>query len=328
MKKLKPQISIFILILFFVSSCNKDSENQSPTCEITSPSFGDEFIQGDIVNITVEANDPDGSIKEVRFYIDDVGKSSSNSFPYNYDWDTENVDEGNHSIKVVAIDDGSLQTEMTTEVNIQGKEGEFTDSRDNNTYKWVKIGEQTWMAENLAYLPSISPSNEYSDTSPNCYVYDYNGIDVNEAKATDYYKTYGVLYNWVAALESCPEGWHLPTDDEWNQLAQYISDKKGLGSYNSSENQWNDVGMYLKATSGWEYDGTGINGTNECEFNANPGGANEDGFGDIGEDGMWWSRSEISTHSAGLWDLYSGDSNLYWDDDAKPIGYSVRCVKD
>ncbi len=104
----------------------------------------------------------------------------------------------------------------------------FTDSRDGNVYKFVKIGTQTWMAENLAYLPSVVGSATGSETTPYYYVYGYDGTSVTAAKATSNYTTYGVLYNWPAAMGGfsssssnpsgvqgvCPAGWHLPSEAE------------------------------------------------------------------------------------------------------------------
>jgi len=115
--------------------------------------------------------------------------------------------------------------------------GSFTDSRDGNEYKTVTIGSQVWMAENLAYLPEVH--NSTSDSGPHYYVYGYDGTEVTEAKAYEHtpgdndeyspggapikvYETYGVLYNWPAAITACPEGWHLPSDAEWKQLEMYL----------------------------------------------------------------------------------------------------------
>jgi len=82
----------------------------------------------------------------------------------------------------------------------------FTDSRDNTDYRYITIGTQTWMAENLRVLPSVSDPDDGSPDDPYYYVYDYYGTDVAAAEATENYKTYGVLYNWEAALTACPDG--------------------------------------------------------------------------------------------------------------------------
>ena len=85
-----------------------------------------------------------------------------------------------------------------------------------------KIGTQTWMAENLAYLPSVNDATDNSTTVAKYYVYNYDGTVVADAKASSYYTTYGVLYNWTAAMGVCPTGWHLPSSAEWSTLETYV----------------------------------------------------------------------------------------------------------
>jgi len=89
--------------------------------------------------------------------------------------------------------------------------GTFMDVRDQHVYKYVKIGTQTWMAENLAYLPAVSPSSDGSESSAFYYVYNYEGSSISEAKSQGNYTSYGVLYNWEAAKIACPSGWYLPS---------------------------------------------------------------------------------------------------------------------
>ncbi|NQU34890.1 MAG: hypothetical protein HQ521_16810 [Bacteroidetes bacterium] len=83
--------------------------------------------------------------------------------------------------------------------------GTFTDSRDGKTYKTVKLGDQTWMAENLKFWVD-KKSPDYKGSS-----YFYKGENEN-------YRLYGRLYDWKVACESCPEGWHLPSVDEWKTM--------------------------------------------------------------------------------------------------------------
>jgi hypothetical protein len=110
--------------------------------------------------------------------------------------------------------------EIGDEIALNPKDNIFTDSRDGHKYKYVKIGSQVWMAENLAYLPIVNLGSSKSHTEPKYYVYSYTGTDVNEAKKTSNYSTYGVLYNWPAAIAACPPGWHLASDSEWTILTQ------------------------------------------------------------------------------------------------------------
>ena len=140
-----------------------------------------------------------------------------------------------------------------TEYNACDALGTFIDPRDDQEYQTVTIGDQVWMAENLAYLPAVSPSSASSSFQPYYYVYDYEGTNVSEAKATNNYSTYGVLYNWGATSEACPTGWHLPSEDEWQELEIYLgmseSELDNIGYRGTKQ------GTNLKAMGGWDNDG-------------------------------------------------------------------------
>ncbi len=201
---------------------------------------------------------------------------------------------------------------------------------DSMNYRIVKIGEQWWMAENLAYLPSVSPAFcSYTDTL--YYVYDYEGKDVSAAKATENYLIYGALYNWKAAMVACPNGWHLPSDEEWGKLAQFVSDQKG--PYNQNIwTDWYELGKHLKASNGWKDDG---NGSDDFGFSAIPGGSLDYGggnyhFEDISTECYFWSSTESSSGSSRSWRKYLRyiNSSFYSSTFNKDYGYSVRCVKD
>ena len=212
--------------------------------------------------------------------------------------------------------------------------GSFTDSRDGNHYETVTIGSQVWMAENLAYLPSVvgpETGSEYDgyEAYPFYYVYGYDGASVATAKATANYTTYGVLYNWPAAITACPEGWHLPSDDEWKQLEMYL----GMTQEEADETngaRGTDEGGKLKesGTDHWMFPNTGA--TNESGFTALPGGYRSSGgrFDSIGIYGRWWSSTEGSTDNA--WSRYLGYNGSYVNrgNYGKGNGFSVRCLRD
>ena len=204
----------------------------------------------------------------------------------------------------------------------------FIDPRDGTRYKTVKIGNQLWMAENLKYLPSVSPSNVGSETDPLYYVYGYQGTDILAAKATDNYKTYGVLYNWEAAKASCPKGWHLPSDTEYKILEMYL----GMTQAQADVTGWRgtDQGGKLKeaGTTHWISPNTGA--TNSSGFTALPAGcrSTNGSFYDLGSYTYFWSSSASSSSNAWVRCLYASNSTVgrYYND--KASGFSVRCLRD
>lgn len=105
----------------------------------------------------------------------------------------------------------------------------FTDNRDGKTYLTIKIGEQTWFAENLSYK-----------TAEGCWTYNDNENNV---------ETYGRLYNWETARQACPEGWHLPTDNEWKELESFIGLKGEEVNHEGYRGEENSIGDLLKIDS-------------------------------------------------------------------------------
>lgn len=209
-------------------------------------------------------------------------------------------------------------------------ENSFFDSRDGYVYQSVAIGSQVWMAENLRYLPDVGLGTG-SQTIAYYYVYRYNGTNVSEAKATENYQTYGVLYNWPAAMAGmtssssnpsrvqgvCPTGWHLPSDAEWTELIDYLGGGEVAGGK-----------LKETGTTHWESPNTGA--TNETGFTALPGGfRNYDGnFLNIGYNGLWWSATENGASSAMACDMNYNTSNIASYYNIKENGFSVRCVRD
>jgi uncharacterized protein (TIGR02145 family) len=179
--------------------------------------------------------------------------------------------------------------------------GDNTITYGGQTYKTVKIGTQTWMAENLNY--EVEGSICYENDPDNC------------AK-------YGRLYNWETALKVCPKGWHLPSNAEWDKLFRFVDGDTGTESPYESETS----GKHLKAVSGWYKNG---NGTDKYGFSALPGGLGNSvgSFDYVGNGGLWWSASEYDSYGA-----YSRGMGYYnyvgWYNNGKSSLFSVRCVKD
>lgn len=208
--------------------------------------------------------------------------------------------------------------------NTSGPTGTFTDLRDGRTYKTAIIHGKEWMAENLAYMPTVSPPSAGSYTQPYYYVYGYDGTSVAAAKNNTNFYTYGVLYNWPAAKAACPSGWHLPSDDEWKQL------EKALGMTQAEADNEGyrgiDLGTQMKATSGWN---NYCNESNSSGFSALPGGRCSGGdFYDIRYFGCWWSSTEISSGYPWYRVLNNCAGGVLRDVKPMNSGFSVRCVKD
>jgi uncharacterized protein (TIGR02145 family) len=166
----------------------------------------------------------------------------------------------------------------------------FTDSRDRKRYRTVKVGDQTWMAENLNFNASGSA----------CYANDPSNCD-----------TYGRLYDWNTARAACPAGWRLPSDADWETLINFVG---------------SNAGTKLKSRTGWHNNG---NGTDDFGFSALPGGFGWDGsFGNVGYRGYWWSATEYDASNAWSRPMYWGSSDVYRWDFNKTYQFSVRCLQD
>jgi len=187
------------------------------------------------------------------------------------------------------------------------QKGSFTDPRDKKTYKTVKIGTQTWMAENLNY--NAKGSKCYDNKSANC-------------------DKYGRLYSWETSKSVCPAGWHLPSDAEWTLMIDFVGGKKIAGTKLKAKSGWNEIYYEnQKNESG--------NGEDKFGFSALPGGhGNSDGtfhsFGvsGFGGEGIWWSATDINND---VWprSMYNRSDYVDRDDDFdKPYLLSVRCVQD
>jgi uncharacterized protein (TIGR02145 family) len=241
--------------------------------------------------------------------------------------------EPNMTYYVRAYAKSSLKTENGNEVSFKTGSGgginetsTFTDPRDGKTYKTVKIGNQWWMAENLAYLPAVYPPASTSYTEPRYYIYGYSGSDVATAKQQANYTTYGVLYNWEAAKAACPPGWHLPSDDEWKQLEMAL----GMTQIQTdlSGKRGTDQGTQMKSVSGWLQNG---NGSNSSLFEGKPSGYTRhdgSGFWKMGEVETWWTTTNSATNSKWCRYVWYNSYGVERNPAFFSTGLSVRCIKD
>ena len=172
------------------------------------------------------------------------------------------------------------------------------DPRDGQIYKTVTIGSQIWMAENLNYEDANSTC--YEDFVSNCY-------------------ENGRLYTWEAALESCPDGWHLPTQSDWNELFSTLGGKVSAA-------------IALKSRRNWKkslFDRDEKDATNVSGFSALQSGC-ENRDGEFSCDGktFFWASDYYNDSIAYFMGLRSDSDEAYLLGEHKGNKYSVRCLKD
>ncbi|MFK5957275.1 MAG: FISUMP domain-containing protein [Lutibacter sp.] len=208
----------------------------------------------------------------------------------------------------------------------------FIDNRDQKSYKTITIGSQTWMAENLAYLPEVNNLQDSYGIAPFYSVINYAGLDVNEAKNTSMYQTYGVLYNAVASRTACPNGWHLPSDAEWDQLELYLG--LPMSEIDALYERGRVVAGLLRETGTQHWRNTNNDVNNASQFNAVPAGftylshVNHNGLGDFTS---WWTSTQNSNkqviRTLSIHPTYF-DMNLNKGSLENVYSLCVRCVRD
>jgi len=183
------------------------------------------------------------------------------------------------------------------------------------TYETVRIGDQCWMAENLDYYVG---SGSWAIPFPDL-------------------EDYGMLYNYSNAKLGAPDGWHLPTLDDWLELAQFISDQHGGYEIALEDYEWLNVGGHLKATTGWPADFYA--GTDDYGFAVYPAGnryyelsTGDDSYDPRGMFAFYWtSTQEADGRVRMIMFEYDTDSFITtWIEECRLVGdgYSVRYVKD
>lgn len=203
------------------------------------------------------------------------------------------------------------------------------DGDGNVSSNIIRIGNQHWMTQNLdvSYFRNGDPIS-HAQTDDEWYEAGKNGqpawcyYDNTAANA----ERYGKLYNWYAVNDSrglAPEGWHVPNNEEWNEL------KEALGGMDKQNFNFNKVGIKMKSTAGWDENG---NGSNETSFSGLPAGYRSSYYYDCDFKGKgcicrWWgsTASAVGGYYFGL--SCSGD-NFHKNSDGPGLGYSVRCIQD
>ena len=265
---------------------------------------------------------------------------SSSDSPQSSDGETSVSSSSSTKDVVLSSSEGSSESKSSSSEEAESSsskvtepvKGTLTDSRDGQTYKTVTVGKQTWMAENLNYAYIGIPYNFSGNTSDStswCY-------GDNPANCTKY----GRLYTWAAAMDSvgtwstnskgcgygtacsptypvrgiCPEGWHLPTNAEFETLFTAVGGQS-------------TAGKMLKSTSGWYSSGKG---TDAYSFSALPAGRRyyNGYFNFEGNNAFFWSSTERGSDYAYNMDMNYSNDDAYLNNRIKDYGFSVRCVKD
>lgn len=182
-------------------------------------------------------------------------------------------------------------------------------------FKSAVINQKEWMSENLnvSYyrngdeIPQVQDPGEWSKLTSGAWCY-YENKAEHEASN-------GKLYNWYAINDPrglAPDGWHIPSDEEWVQLTTFLSSTQG---------------NKLKSNSGWFQNG---NGENSVGFNGLPSGFryNTGPFSLLGKNGYWWTKTENNSQTAKVRTISFKGDNIVPVLLNKACGISVRCIKD
>ena len=235
-------------------------------------------------------------------------------YRYYYDWGDRHY--GQYEVGG-AIGDGGNGSVGNGDHEVEFGDG-VTDS-EGNEYETVIIGEQEWMAENLRVTSfnDGTPVDENHDAWIALEVPVYTWYENDDTHS----EPYGALYNWyvVETGNICPQGWRVPADADWADLADYLG---GSGV----------AGGKLKSTQLWDAPNEGA--TNETGFTALPGGHRHSSgaFYDLGNSGRWWSSdvsedpNEPNLIKGRLMHAYS--TALSAVNFEKAEGLSVRCIKE
>lgn len=207
---------------------------------------------------------------------------------------------------------------------------------DGNKYNTVKIGNQVWTVENLkttkyndgTQMTNVTDDTQWQSIKTGAYC-NYDNLESNAA-------TYGRLYNWYAVNSDklAPDGWHIPTDDDWNILRDYLI----ANGYNYDGTKDEDkIAKSLCSKSNWELSSkVGTPGSipednNSTGFSALPGGCRKSvgTFSYIGANGFWWCSNEVNSSDAWFMTIFNDFEDIdIFGDYNKGYGLSIRLVKD
>ncbi|WP_072827716.1 FISUMP domain-containing protein [Fibrobacter sp. UWB12] len=185
--------------------------------------------------------------------------------------------------------------------------GEFLDKRDDQVYRTIVISNHVWTAQNMNYKIETEEGSEETNW---CY-----------ANNPEHCQKFGRLYTWEAAKKVCPEGWHLPTVDEWAELLKDHS--CSIEPYQDTVLIFNCSGGELKAAETWGKVNKDPNG-----FSVVAAGIHyTDGFHSYNEYALFWTSTEFEDPSFYAASFNESDGATLWPHNKNEYGLSIRCVK-
>lgn len=286
-------LTVLVLFILF-SSCDKAEEN-SASIEISYPDGNEYFVKGFDYSIVWSC------IVETRFNIDLFNKNEfvqtiASDIPDNkFKWKIPSAIKASsdYSIRITNTEN-YISESSTFEIRDQNETSEFIDKRDGKKYKTVKIGNQWWMAENF----------QFETNGTFCY-------------SKEFCKEHGLLYTWNAAISSAPEGWHLPSDEEWKQLEIELGVNASEVKLEGSRGVGLRTKLYIGGSSGFNFQWAGY-------YNARI-----DGIGHTEYDTRFWTSSNHHKPE-NIWVRYFNafEDVIFRVNMQKDYGASVRYVKD
>lgn len=315
------QLSAWFYAILKSDGSTINMRHEAPSAESVARRIENLYPQKGCIEDSVQYVNYFSTIYEVEKNLEPDDEKIKKIFKRYFGYLNKNCKLRHYDEDVLAMEEhfvtGALKRKDITVAKAQNlrndmRKGEIlVDERDGKKYKTVKIGQQVWMAENLNH--TLRGSHCYKESAANC-------------------RKYGQLYSWEYAIEVCPDGWHLPSVDDFRKLIETIGGKS--------------AGKSLKSTTGWaRQDGKDCNGTDDFGFSAQAAGGNFffGGYGHMTKHTSFWSSTETKSEPAGpgLGDnVWAARMYIGSNDDCNEIvitsaitGYginefSVRCVKD
>lgn len=295
----KIGLSLFPFLFLAFWGCEGDHSEHS-ALSLIYPDGQESLIIGE--SYTIRWNAPESSTLRIDLYqngdfVSNIVEEISDTIAYNWQI-AEIIPSGkNYSIQISNLNDPYWQVQSKSAFQLlePGIESIFFDARDGTTYRTVNIGDQTWLAENFRF-----------DAGEGAFCYWYD---------TSLCMTLGRLYTLEAALAAQPDGWHLPTDDEWKELERYLGMRSDELHNFGSRGLF--IGKLLRIDGGSGFDAVFSGYYNGCF----------EKFGHVSYESHFWSSSKSDDRKPIIRIIRNTDEVMRLASNCHQ-GCSVRYIKD